>query len=123
MPTWRNRPMTAGGKSTTGRQLAGPPRACSAQTFVEIGPLFAVAPKAREHIVHFGDVGMGYGLEWYWCSLNPRPLFAVVDEVRIRHLAAAGGAYDNVTLAARMPQLWKRLGVTLEQPQENSALG
>ena len=90
-------------------------------SFVEIGPLFAMSPAARERIVPFGEVGMGYGLEQRWYNLSPRPRFAIVDEVRMRHLVPAGTAYDNEGLAAGMADVWRASGALIPQPQQTLA--
>jgi glycosyltransferase involved in cell wall biosynthesis len=87
-------------------------------TFVEIGPLFAVAPSRREDLLGLpDDLGMGFGIEQYWYNLEPHVRFGVVDEVRVRHLVPAGTAYDADGLARDMPALFRRLNATRSQPQ------
>lgn len=64
--------------------------------FVEIGPLFVVAPTCQDRIVPFPSTrGMGWGLELEWhqlrecgCSLG------IVDMVSVTHLGRVGASYQ-----------------------------
>lgn len=69
------------------------PRSTARRTqFVEIGPVFAVNPKAG--VLPFPhDAGMGWGLDFQW-SRTPGLILGVIDHVRIRHLEPVGQAYD-----------------------------
>lgn len=71
-----------------------------ATTFVEIGPLFVVAPWCRERIVPFpGARGMGWGLELDWRRLLDHGcLLGVVDAVNVVHLGQVGQSYDVASL-------------------------
>jgi hypothetical protein len=64
-------------------------------TFVEIGPIFAVAPAWRARIVPFPEgLGMGWGLELDWMDLNEEGCrLGIVDATPIRHLARFATAY------------------------------
>jgi hypothetical protein len=64
-------------------------------TFVEIGPIFAVAAGWRERIVPFpDDVGMGWGLELDWMDLLDEGCrFGIVDATPVRHLSRFATAY------------------------------
>jgi hypothetical protein len=63
--------------------------------FVEIGPVFAVAPGRRAEFVPFPDVGMGYGLEVEWArSVAGGARLGVVDQCRVMHLAPVGQSYS-----------------------------
>jgi hypothetical protein len=62
-------------------------------SFVEIGPLFVIAPDAVERATaEFASFRMGFGLEELWHALGLR--LGVVDEVRVWHLQAIGQGYD-----------------------------
>jgi hypothetical protein len=92
-------------------------------TFVEIGPIFAVAPAWREQIVPFPDgLGMGWGLELDWMDMHDEGCsLGIVDATPIRHLARFATAYapdDEITrlaerLEARGAPGWKGLRRTL----------
>jgi hypothetical protein len=64
-------------------------------TFVEIGPIFAVAPAWRDRILPFPDgVGMGWGLELKWQDLREEGCrLGIVDSTPVRHLARFATAY------------------------------
>jgi hypothetical protein len=63
--------------------------------FVEIGPIFAVAPARRAEFVPFPDVGMGYGLELEWARTTAGGTrLGVVDRCRVMHLAPVGRSYS-----------------------------
>jgi hypothetical protein len=78
-------------------------------TFVEIGPIFAVAPAWRERIVPFPrDVGMGWGLELDWMDLRGDGCsLGIVDATSIRHLSRFATAYAP---DAEIAKLTQRLG-------------
>ena len=65
-------------------------------TFVEIGPVFLVAPRLRTEIVPFPDgVGMGWGLELLWHDLHTQgAALGIVDAVSVRHHVPPGAGYD-----------------------------
>ena len=88
-------------------------------SFVEIGPIFAVGPRARLRVLEtFAGSGMGFGLERVWYNLEPRPRFGVVDEVRMRHLNPSTGAYDADASIASGAATIERFGASADQPQE-----
>ena len=70
-------------------------------TFVESGPLVAVAAHAVSRVTPLPEArGMGWGLELDWIDLG-LPL-GIVDAVRVRHLGKVSGTYDDAELRARM---------------------
>jgi len=93
-------------------------------TFVEIGPLFVVAPSCRDRIVPFPvQRGMGWGLELEWHGLLERGCrLGIVDAVTVQHLGAIGVSYDlelvkessEAELRARGVERWSDLQETLE---------
>jgi hypothetical protein len=64
-------------------------------TFVEIGPIFAVAPRWQANVLPFpGGLGMGWGLELDWMDLQPLGCrLGIVDSTPIRHLSRFAAAY------------------------------
>ena len=77
-----------------------------ATTFVEIGPLFVVAPHWRERIVPFPTArGMGWGLELDWFDLQREGCrLGIVDCIRVEHTGEPGSDYDFASEADRMHQ-------------------
>jgi hypothetical protein len=64
-------------------------------SFVEIGPIFAVAPAWRDRVLPFPDgVGMGWGLELQWIDLREEGCrLGIVDSTPVRHLTRFATAY------------------------------
>lgn len=64
--------------------------------FVEIGPLFALAPSWRDRLVPFReDLGMGWGTEVLWHDLFGEGMtMGVVDQCRIVHCGQVAAAYS-----------------------------
>ena len=93
-------------------------------TFVEIGPLFVVAPSCRDRIVPFPlQRGMGWGLELEWHELlEHRCRLGIVDAVTVKHLRPIGATYDvelvkessEAELRAHGIARWSDLQKTLE---------
>ena len=83
-------------------------------TFVEIGPVFLVAPPARERIVPFPeDEGMGWGLELRWSALRSDGMrLGIVDDVSVRHLTPPTDSYDATDERKRVAKLLAAMGVT-----------
>jgi len=76
------------------------PRVTARETsFVEIGPVFSVAPGAPGVLPFPEDAGMGWGLEATWAT-TPGLRIGIIDAVTIKHLGPVGTAYD-MTEAAR----------------------
>lgn len=108
------------GHPNYGLTVARPLSRARITSFVEIGPLFAVAPSRRDEVLAaLRGAGMGYGVEQLWWELRPSLRMGVIDEVKMRHLTPAGGAYDNEQLAADMRASWSDRRVTAVQPQES----
>ena len=83
-------------------------------SFVESGPLVAVAPEWRDAVLPLPvDRGMGWGVELEWLRLQERGcVLGVVDAVPIRHLEPVGGAYDMTPYAARLREDVAAAGVS-----------
>jgi hypothetical protein len=81
-------------------------------TFVEIGPIFAVAPAWRQRVLPFpDDVGMGWGLELQWMDLREDGCrLGIVDATPIRHLARFATAYAPDEEVAKLTQLLEERG-------------
>ena len=57
-------------------------------TFVEVGPLFAVAARSRQLFLPFPDWGMGWGVELlWWDRVREGAKLGMIDDVTIRHLS------------------------------------
>jgi hypothetical protein len=57
-------------------------------TFVEVGPMFAVAARSRDLFLPFPDWGMGWGVELlWWDRVREGARLGIVDDVTIRHLS------------------------------------
>jgi hypothetical protein len=76
-------------------------------TFVEIGPIFTVAPAWRDRVVPFPeDVGMGWGLELQWMDLRQDGCrLGIVDSTPIRHLSRFATAYAPDEEIAKLTRL------------------
>lgn len=76
--------------------------------FVEIGPLFAVAPSRRAEVLPFpAGLGMGWGLEADWYGLHRRGArLGIVDAAPLRHLGPVAVSYAQ---DAERAQLAERL--------------
>jgi hypothetical protein len=91
--------------------------------FVEIGPIFVVAPRCRDDVLPFPpDSGMGWGLELEWSDLLKRGCdIGVVDVVAIKHIGVVASSYDadiqrrllKDKLAARGIERWRDTHRTL----------
>jgi hypothetical protein len=63
-------------------------------TFVEIGPVVAFSPRARDLVLPFPDEGMGWGVELEWAALREQGLrLGILDCVALLHLAPPAGTY------------------------------
>jgi hypothetical protein len=63
-------------------------------TFVEVGPVVAFSPRARDLVLPFPDEGMGWGVELEWAALRERGLrLGILDCVAILHLGPTAGTY------------------------------
>jgi hypothetical protein len=81
-------------------------------SFVEIGPIFTVAPAWRDRVVPFPeDVGMGWGLELQWIDLREGGCrLGIVDSIPIRHLSRFATAYAPDEEVARLTRLLEERG-------------
>jgi len=81
-------------------------------TFVEIGPIFAVAPSWRDRVLPFpADVGMGWGLELRWLDLREEGCrLGIVDSTPVRHLARFATAYAPDEEIERLTRLLEERG-------------
>ena len=82
-------------------------------TFVEIGPLFAVAPPWVPRVCPFPELGMGWGLELDWLRLHDEGCrLGIVDRTRIVHLAPVGESYAKNEEGARVRAAFDALGLS-----------
>jgi hypothetical protein len=81
-------------------------------TFVEIGPMFAVARPWIAEVVPFpAEHTMGWGLEVEWHELAGRGArLGIVDAVAIRHLHPVGKGYAKHEQAERLRALLRARG-------------
>jgi hypothetical protein len=82
-------------------------------TFVEIGPVFAVARRWRDRLLPFpSEHTMGWGLELDWFELAMQGArLGIVDSVPIRHLQPVGRGYEKGTQAAQLRALVRAHGL------------
>jgi len=82
-------------------------------TFVEIGPLFAVARPWISRVVPFpADHTMGWGLELEWSDLEGEGMrLGIVDGVPIRHLSPVGKGYAKQEQRERLRALLDARGI------------
>ncbi|MCO8127433.1 hypothetical protein NHL50_09440 [Acidimicrobiia bacterium EGI L10123] len=67
-------------------------------TFIEIGPIVAIAPSIRPAIQPFpGRTPMGWGVDVEWSDLarNGDRRFGIIDATPIRHADRPGGGYSD----------------------------
>jgi hypothetical protein len=81
-------------------------------SFVEIGPIFAVAAGWRDRVLPFpDDVGMGWGLELQWIDLRDEGCrLGIVDSTRVRHLSRFATAYAPDEEIERLTRLLEERG-------------
>jgi hypothetical protein len=82
-------------------------------TFVEIGPVFAVAPGWRSRVAPFPEgIGMGWGLELEWTKLRDDGCrLGIVDEARMTHLSPVAEGYGFQAEAEKLARLLEERGV------------
>jgi hypothetical protein len=74
-------------------------------TFVEVGPLFAVAAQSRDLFLPFPDWGMGWGVELlWWDRVREGARLGMVDDVTIRHLSPLFQNYQRGDEQARLEE-------------------
>ena len=83
-------------------------------TFVEIGPLFAIARRWRPRMVPFPtDHEMGWGIELEWSDLEGEGArLGIIDAVPMRHLHPVGADYAKQAEARRLSALVRARGLT-----------
>jgi len=77
--------------------LARPFSAARRTNFVEIGPVVVAAPEIRAELLPFSEATpMGWAVDTEWSDLEAagHP-FGILDAVRVRHLGAVAGDYDE----------------------------
>lgn len=90
-----------------------PLRTARLTTFVEIGPVLAIAPTARPSVMPFPTVGMGWGTELLWYDLwQAGARLGIVDATPMRHKDRAGSAYDTRPERDRMLMLLAERGLS-----------
>lgn len=91
-------------------------------TFVEIGPLFVVAPTKRAAFLPFpDDVGMGYGLELqWWGEQSAGARLGLVSQCLMTHLNPVGAMYEVGDEKGRLHEALAEVGLSrLAAAQEN----
>jgi len=89
--------------------LARPRLTARKTRFVEIGPVFAVAPTAAGVLPFPEDAGMGWGLDLTWATV-PGLSLGIVDAVTIDHLGPVGAAYDSRAASASLERVTSSVG-------------
>jgi hypothetical protein len=82
-------------------------------TFVEGGPLVAIAPEATGRVLPLPrSRGMGWGIELDWMDLSSDGLrLGIVDATPVVHLGSVGGTYDDTKIRTRMREELAARGV------------
>lgn len=81
-------------------------------TFVEVGPVLAISPAIRQHVVPFPEEGMGWGTELLWYDLQQRGWrLGIIDATPMRHLSPIANNYDVVTETERQQRLFSSRGL------------
>lgn len=82
-------------------------------TFVESGPLVAIAPEWTGRVLPLPrERGMGWGIELDWIDLAADGCrLGIVDAVQVRHLDKVGATYDDSAIRARMHEELEGRGV------------
>lgn len=89
------------------------PRLTARRTrFVEVGPVFVVAPHATGILPFPDDAGMGWGLEACWAAQSSLAM-GIVDAVTICHLEPTGGNYDVDAAASGLERRLASAGTSL----------
>lgn len=94
-------------------------------TFVEIGPLFVVAPAWRDLVVPFpAGSGVGWGLDLRWTLLAERGCrLGMVDRVTLRHCRPVAQGYDTTAEQDRVRRVLTELGVPADVPASEAIAG
>ena len=81
-------------------------------TYVEIGPLFAVAPEWRDEVLPFPDsMGMGWGIELLWYDLQALGcLLGIIDATPLHHRDLPGLTYDMTPETIRLLSMLEERG-------------
>lgn len=96
-----------GSVSTYGHLDVKPLSIARRVTFVEVGPLVAVSPRARPHFLPPDpDLGMGWGVDVHWACLAEQQglRLGVVDATTMRHLAPVGLGYHMAQEERRLSE-------------------
>lgn len=92
-------------------------------TFVEIGPLFVVAPSKRGVFLPFpADAGMGYGLEleWWAAQQSGDARLGLVSQCLMTHLNPVGSMYEVDREKGRLREALAEAGLShVGASQEN----
>jgi hypothetical protein len=87
-------------------------------TFVEIGPVVAFSPRARDLVLPFPDDGMGWGVELEWAALRERGLrLGILDCVALLHLTPTAGAYGVEQALRDLEERVRKHGSSFEEAQ------
>jgi hypothetical protein len=92
-------------------------------TFVEIGPVVAFSPRARDLVLPFPDGGMGWGVELEWTALRERGLrLGILDCVALLHLAPTAGTYGVEQELHDLEERVRKHGSSFEEAQRTLAV-
>jgi hypothetical protein len=92
-------------------------------TFVEIGPVVAFSPRARDLALPFPDGGMGWGVELEWTALRERGLrLGILDCVALLHLAPTAGTYGVEQELHDLEERVRKHGSSFEEAQRTLAV-
>ena len=94
----------AGSEVSHGITRAEPRSRARLTTFVESGPLVAIAPEWVGRVTPLPVWrGMGWGIELEWADLRADGcLLGIVDATPVTHLGKVSGGYDDTELRARV---------------------
>jgi hypothetical protein len=82
-------------------------------SFVEIGPIFLLSPRARKRTLPLPEEGMGWGVEFQWSRLRDEgAVLAIVDAVTVRHHGLVAAGYDLHSELAAVAERARQAGYT-----------
>jgi hypothetical protein len=88
-----------------------PLKIARATRWVEIGPIVLFDRAARDRVLPFPELGMGWGVEAEWAAHDDLRM-GLVDAIRMRHLVPSQKSYDTGSEQQDLEDRYARLGVT-----------
>lgn len=86
---------TAGSVHSWRFTLSAPRTVARRTSFIEIGPVFSMSPRARSAALPFPAEGMGWGVEFAWSALQEAGLsLAIIDAVTVCHHGSVAAGYE-----------------------------